>query len=259
MSSCSPWFKQRDKQLLLKIFSSTYVMSTHRLNVAQREKRATDLTTKRSAGEIPAVLYGHHVAPQMLWVKYLDFERLYREAGESSLVEIAPTGGKPVNVLVHDVQRDPVSNRFIHVDFYQVKMDEEIEADIPLEFVGEALAVKGLGGVLVRSLDELSVKCLPKDLPHSITVDISVLRTFDDAIAVGDLKLPAGVALNEAADTTIATVAPPRSEAEMASLDEKVDLDVTKVEGVVKETPAAEGEADTGKETGKKEEKKEGK
>lgn len=232
-------------------------MSSPILTATLRQKSSADLPRMRQTGHIPAILYGNKVAPAMYWVRYLDFDKLYKTAGESTILELAPESGKAVNVLIHDVARDPETDRYIHVDFYQVNMTEEIEADVPLEFVGESPAVKEQSGILVRSLDEISIKCLPKDLPHSIRVDISSLKTFDDQIKVSDLPLPAGVKLDEAGDTVIATVDRPRSEAEMAALDEKVEMDVTKVEGMVKEEAPAEG-ADAGKDSAPAE-KKEGK
>lgn len=227
-------------------------METIQLIATTRTETGKALLKLRAAGFIPAVRYGHDEKPVSLSVPALDFSKAYRMAGESTLVELILDGKKGSNVLIHDVQTDPLSGRFTHIDFYQVNMSEEIETDVPLEYIGESEAVKAHGGVLVRSLDEVKIKCLPKDLPHSLTVDIARLKTFDDHIKVADLVLPKGVEMLEALDTTIALVTPPRTEAEMSALNEKVEMDVTKVEGVVKETPEAapaEGEA-------KKEEKK---
>jgi large subunit ribosomal protein L25 len=219
-----------------------------KLNVTARTETGKALEALRQNDLIPAVLYGHDVEPVTLSVNYLDFSRALKTAGESTLIELSLEGKKPVNVLIQDVATHPLSGRFLHVDFYQVNMKEEIETDVPLEFVGESAAVKALSGVLIRSLEEVKIKCLPSDLPHALQVDLSKLATFDDAIKVGDIVLPQGVELLDDAETIVATVAAPHTEAEMEALNEKVEMDVTKVEGVVKETPAAEGE--------KKEEKK---
>lgn len=228
--------------------------ATITLNVQGRAETGKALEKLREAGNIPAVLYGHDVQPVSLSVNYLDFSRAFKTAGESTLIELALDGKKPVNVLVHDVATHPLTGRIMHIDFYQVNMKEEIETDIHLEFIGESEAVKALSGVLIRSLEAVKVRCLPSDLPHALTVDLSQLATFDDAIKVKDIVLPKGVEMLDDIETVIATVAPPRTEAEMASLDEKVEMDVTKVEGVVKETP--EGAAPAAAEGEKKEEKK---
>ncbi len=219
-----------------------------KLNVTARTETGKALEALRQNDLIPAVVYGHDVDPVSLSVNYLDFSRAFKTAGESTLIELSLDGKKPVNVLIQDVATHPLTGRFMHVDFYQVNMKEEIETDVPLEFVGESAAVKALSGVLVRSLEEVKIKCLPSNLPHALEVDLAKLATFDDAIKVGDIVLPQGVELLDDAETIVATVAAPRTEAEMEALNEKVEMDVTKVEGVVKETPAAEGE--------KKEEKK---
>lgn len=192
----------------------------------------------RKEGMVPVVMYGHKIEPKNLWVQALEFGKIYAAAGENTILEVMVDGGKGVNVLIQDTQVDPLSGRVAHADFFQVRMDEEIEAGIPLEFVGESPAVKELGGMLVKSLDEVEVSCLPADLPQTIQVDISVIKTFDDHIKVRDLKVSSKVKIVSESDTTVALVLPPRTEAELAALNEKVDADVTKVEGVVKETPA---------------------
>lgn len=226
-------------------------MAAITLQAVVREQAQKDLHRQRQAGMIPAVMYGHGSAPRMFWVKYLDFSKLYAAAGESSIVSLVTGQGQPANVIVNDVQADPLTGRFSHIDFFQVRMDEKLETHVPLEFVGESPAVRESGGILVKTLEEVEISCLPNDLPHSIAVDISVMQTFEHQIKVKDLALPAGVAMLTEADTTVALVEAPRTEAEMAALDEKVEGDVTKVEGVVKETPAAEGAAPAAAKTDK--------
>lgn len=226
------------------------------LTVTKRTETGKALEALRTGGILPAVLYGHDVEPVSLSVNYLDFSRAFKTAGESTLLELVLDGKKPVNVLIHDVATHPISGRFLHIDFYQVNMKEEIETDVPLEFVGESAAVKALSGVLIRSLEEVKIKCLPSNLPHALEVDLARLATFDDAIKVGDIVLPAGVELLDDAETIVATVAAPRTEAEMEALNEKVEMDVTKVEGVVKETPEGAAPAAGDKKDAKKEEKK---
>lgn len=227
-------------------------MDILKLNGLERKESGKALAELRASGLIPAVKYGHGKDPVNLAVRYIDFAKLYKAAGESTLVELSFDGKKAVNTLIHDVQVDPLSGRFTHIDFYQVNMDEEIETDVQLDFVGEAPAVKAHGGVLIRNLDAVKVKCLPKNLPHSLTVDLALLVDFDSQVKVADIPLPTGVEMLEPAETIVATVMRPRTDAEMSSLEEKVEMDVTKVEGVVKETP--EGAAPA--EGAKKEEKK---
>jgi len=228
-------------------------MAALQLTVTMREKVSSfKLNHARKAGKIPAIMYGHGAEPQMFWVDFLTFSKVYAVAGESSIISLAPDKGKVANVIIQDLAHDAMTSRISHVDFFQVSMDEELETRVPLEFVGEAPAVRELGGILVKTLEEVLVTCLPKNLPHSITIDLSVLKDFTTHIQVKDLVLPEGVKVLTDELTTITLVEAPRTEAEMAALDEKVEVDVTKVEGVVKEvdatTPAPEEK--------KKEEKK---
>lgn len=185
---------------------------------------------------IPAVMYGHKIASQNLSVNYLDFKRVFDKAGESALIELE-TGDNKVNVLVHDIQTEPMSGKISHVDFFQVNMKEEVETEISLEFVGESPAVKELGGVLMKNLDAIMVKCLPADLPEKYEIDLSKLATFDDVIVVKDLPVSEKIEIMIDPETVIASVQEPRTEEELSELETKVEEDVSKVEGVIKETP----------------------
>jgi large subunit ribosomal protein L25 len=158
------------------------------------------------------------------------------------------------NVIIYEIQTDPLMGNHIHADFFQVRMDEEIEKEVELVYIGEAPAAKELGGVLVKSLDEITVKCLPADLPSEITVDISSLKTFDDHICIKDLDISSKIKIDIDDETVVALVSPPRSEEELEGLSQKVDADVTKVEGVIKETDVAEGEVDKKEDKGEKKE-----
>ena len=210
------------------------------LSAEERKKGKGKNHLLRKDGRIPAVLYGRGLDSEALSVSFLEFSRIYSQAGENTIIELALSSGKKSSVLIYDVAIDPLSGRYIHADFYQVRMDEEIEANSPLMFIGEAPAVKALGGVLVKALDEVGVSCLPAALPHELSVDISALTTFDDQIRVSDVVVPEGVRVTDDPQTVVALVERPRSDEEMAALDSKIEADVTKIEGVVKETPASE-------------------
>ena len=219
--------------------------SSIQLSAEDRAGARTNLAGLRKSGRIPAVLYGHGDPSRSVSVSFLEFSRVYKAAGENTIVELALPAGKPVNTLIYEVQLDPLSGRFLHVDFYQVRMDEKVEASVPLVFVGESPAVRGLGGVLVKALDEIEVSCLPGNIPHELSIDISTLATFDDQIHVSDIAIPEGVEVLSERDAVVALVERPRSDEEMAALETKVEADVTKVEGVVKETaPAPEKKAE---------------
>lgn len=214
------------------------------LSAEERAKEGMSLFSLRKSGRIPAVIYGRGFESRSVSVSSLEFSRVYRSAGENTLVELTLSSGKPFNVLISAIELDPMSGSFLHIDFHQVRMDEEIEANIPLVFVGESPAVKSEGGILVKALDELGVSCLPAHLPHELSVDISVLATFDDQIRVSDIAVPAGVKVLDDPETVVALVERPRSDEEMAALDSKVEADVSKVEGVVKEAPVSQDKSE---------------
>ena len=232
-------------------------MADIKLVVAPREKMSgSKLVAARKGGKIPAVLYGNKRAPQMLWVDFLTFGKVFSVAGESSIIALDIEGGKKASVIVQDMAHDAMTNRVAHIDFFEVSMDQELEARIPLEYIGESPAVREQGGILVKTLEEVTVSCLPKDLPHTITIDLTTLKDFATHVQVKDLVLPKGVRVLTDALTTIVLVEAPRTEAQMAALDEKVEADVTKVEGVVKEVDANTPAVAEVKKEGKKEEKK---
>ena len=215
-----------------------------------RKETGKKVKKYRQDGLVPAVVYGKKIPSRNLWVDLLEMEKVYSRAGENTIIELDVKGGKKVNVLIHDIQVNPLSENFSHVDFFQIRMDEKIETEIPLEFTGEAPAVKELGGVLVKNMDDVPVSCLPADLPSMLEVNIEKLKTFDDRFKVSELSVSEKVKILLDSETIIALVSPPRSEEEMAKLDEKIEEDVTKVEGVEEEVK--EGEEAKEKETEEK-------
>ncbi len=203
----------------------------------------------KEEGMIPAVIYGHGIEAKSLWISNVDFLKMIKKSGESTIIELNIDKDKnPHNVIIHETQKDPVSGNFIHADFFKIKMDEAIEVEVELEYIGESPAVKELGGVLVKNIDEVTVKCLPAYLPSKIEVDISSLKTFEDHICIKDLKISDKVTLSADPETVVALVSQPRSEAELSELSEKVEADVTKVEGVVKPEASEEGDKKNDKE-----------
>jgi len=196
----------------------------------------------REKGLIPAVVYGHGFSSQNLEVEYLAFQKIYELTGGSELVDLQIDEREPIKVLIYDVQTDPLKDRFIHIDFYKVKMTEKIAAEIELEFVGTSSAQKELGGVLVKNLDKIEVKCLPQDLVHKIEVDISSLKTFDETVCVKDLKVPYQIEVLNKEDEVVARVMPPRTEKELEELEEKPEEKVEEIEKVEEKEKEVAGE-----------------
>lgn len=196
----------------------------------------------RRTGLIPCVLYGHKIDNANLAVDSSEFGKVYRKAGETTLIDLEIDGGKTQKVLVQDLQVDPLSGRVIHIDFNGIDMSQKLEVNVPLKIIGESPAVKELGGILVRTLDELKVRCLPADLVHEIEVNISSLVSFGSHLRVKDIQLPKGLEAVQDANETVITITEPRSDAELAALTEKPEADVEAVKVIEKEKKVAEGE-----------------
>lgn len=213
----------------------------HTLAAEPRTELGRRAKQVRLSGKIPAVMYGHGLEPKAIQVKRSDFRNIYRDAGTSSLIDIAVEGEAPVKALIQDVQVHPVSLEPSHVDFHLIRMDEKVTVDVPLAFVGESKAVKELAGTLVVPKDTVEVECLPADLPREIEVDLSALDTFDDAITVGSLKLPKGVAVLDDPEEVIANVSRPLTEEELKKLEaEAAPVDVTAIKTEAEEKKATE-------------------
>jgi large subunit ribosomal protein L25 len=181
----------------------------------------------RETGVIPAELYGHGTENLHLGVKRSAFLKVLREAGESSIVNLA-VEGKKYPVMIHDVVRDPVSDEIIAIDFYKVRMDERIKVKVQLHFVGEAPAVKDKGGVLMKAVHELEVEALPAKLPHAIEVDLKTIADIGASIRAKDLSLGEGVKVLVNPETVIATVTERRAEVE--EVKPEISVDDVKVE-----------------------------
>lgn len=198
------------------------------LKVQKRESLGKKAAALRGEGLIPAELYGHGLQNIHLSVPVKDFRKVFAAAGESSVVTLE-VGSEKVPVLVYDVQYHPISGEVAHVDFYQVRMDEEIETAIPVEFLGEAPAVKAHGGILVKAMQEIEVEALPGDLPSSIKIELSSLDEIGKSIYVKDLQVGERVKVLVSPETVVATITAPVEE-EVAP-PAPVDLSAIKTEG----------------------------
>ncbi|MCG2809066.1 MAG: 50S ribosomal protein L25 [Candidatus Portnoybacteria bacterium] len=203
------------------------------LLVKMREGTGRKNEKIREQGFVPAVLYGREVENLLLAVDEQDFKKIYEKAGASALVKLKiDNGGKEDErvVLIQDAAKDVVSGKVIHIDFNQIKMDEETEVEIPLVFIGESMAVKSEGGVLVKNIQSIEVKALPQNLPKEIEVDISIIKTFNDNIRLKDLKIPENVKVTANLEEIIASVVPPRTSAELEGLEQTPTESVEEVE-----------------------------
>ena len=248
-----------DKIIKLEIMPT--IQHKIELNAQNREVLGSGVKKLRRDGYIPAVLYGKGQESIPLQVSVKDFDKALKEAGESTLVYLSVdlvkspngnhgAGGQTYPTIIHDVAKDTLTDEILHADFYKVRLDEKITADVQVVFTGESPAVKDLGGIFVRNVNELEVEALPQNLPHELTIDISVLKNFGDKITIKDLKQGLGTLaelVTEDDDAIIAAVQEPMSEEELkASLEEPTagveDVEVIKKE---KEEEVAEETTET--------------
>lgn len=211
---------------------------TFSLTVETREKRGKQLTELRSEGKIPAIMYGPKEEATAISVDKIAFEKLFKQTGESSVIVLKGLA-KPKEVLVHDVAFDARRGGIIHVDFYAIEEGKEITVDVPLEFVGEAPAVK-LGGTLTKVLHEIEVTCIPGNLPQHIDVDVSSLDDFEKRIYVKDLTIPKGVTVENDPEDIIALVQAVEEEVEEPVA--QVDMAAIEVEKKGKTEEAADAD-----------------
>ena len=206
----------------------------------------------RKAGRVPMIYYGKGVTPVNFSADYQDFRRIFKKAGRSAIVTISNEDKKEFNVLIHEIQYEPISDDMMHVDLIAVDMNKPITTEIPLLFTGISPAVKDLGGVFVQNKNKVQVECLPKDLVREIEVDISSLVDFHSAIAVKDIKAPNGIKVLDNGSINVATVAAPRAEVEETPV---AAAEATPAEGAAAPAEGATAAAPA-KEEKKKEEKK---
>jgi len=211
------------------------------LNTVLRTVTGKSLDKVRSEKFIPAVLYGHNLKESMLLqVQTAQFEKAYRQAGENQVVELHGEGDKVYNVLIKAIQIDPVRRDIIHTDFLAIDITKPVEVELPIHFTGESPAVKIIGGSLVKNLDSVHVRCLPKDLLPFVEVSLDSLKTYEDVLSISDLKLPATMTILNDEEEMIATVVPPRIEVEVAPVVEAA------AEGEAGAAPAEAGDKKAG-------------
>jgi large subunit ribosomal protein L25 len=178
------------------------------------EKRSLDkkATSLRAQGLLPGVVYGPKQEPMPVVLSKKEFDKVFKDAGESTIIELAGLGA-PVSVLVKDVDFAATKGGIMHVDFYAVDMKQKITTMVPLELIGEAPAVKN-GGVLNHVLHEIEITCMPADLPSHIDVDITGLQNIHDMIHVSDLTVGTGVVVETGAEEIAVIIGEPAEEEE---------------------------------------------
>lgn len=185
-----------------------------KLSVSPRVVLGKKVNALRRRGILPGVVFGGDAASLPVELEQHTFELGYRRWGNTTLLSLSLDGGE-IPALIHDVSRDPVSGRMLHVDFARVSLTEKTHADVPLHFVKESPAVKTLGAVLLHALSEVTVEAFPQDIPRSIDVDLSGLQEIDDEIFVRDLRVdPTIIQITNDPDELVVKVIPARVEEE---------------------------------------------
>lgn len=221
------------------------------LTVEPRDSKIKPATL-REAGKMPVVFYGPKQKSTSGTVSMVDFIKVYKKAGESSVV-ILKEGNNEHEALIHDLDVHPVTGAPRHADFYVIEKGKKVKVNIPLIFEGVSPAVKDKAAILVKVARELEIEAAPKDLPRELKVDISSLVEFSSTIMAKDIKLPAGVTLVSGPEEIVASVSEAKEEVEEVK---PIDMSAIEVEKKGKEAnPAAEGEEAPAAEA-KKEEKK---
>ena len=209
------------------------------LTATKREETGKASRRLIEEDRMPAVVYGPKHAAEHISVSLPEFKKVLRDAGESTVIEL--TGlGSPVQVLIHEVDRDPVTTNPRHADLYAIEKGAKVEVAVPLSFVGESMAVK-LGANVVKVMHELPIEAEATKLPHEIEVDITALAEVGDQIHVKDLKLPAGVEATVDGEEVVALAQEVEQEPEEDTTGEP-DMDAIEVEQKGKEEGGEEGD-----------------
>lgn len=205
---------------------------------AEKRDVSAKLDMIRKTGKIPAVFYGKKEASTPISIDKRDFDKVWKEAGESTVVTLETPDGEKES-LISDVDIHPLTGEPRHADFYVFEKGHKVTVELPIEFEGVSPAVKEQGGVLVKVLHDLEVEAMPKDLPSHIIIDISVFKNIGDQILAKDLRLPPGVSLTDNSEEVVALVSEPKEEKEEESAP--VDLSSIEVEKKGKEEEPEEG------------------
>lgn len=185
------------------------------LKAMKREKTGKETAKKlRKAGFIPAILYGKEIEPIAFALSYSEFEKVYnRYKGEAVIYTLEISNGEVLRkqAILKEYQRHPVTDKFIHLDFQAIEEGHTVELEVPIEFVGKPVGITK-GGILEIMIHELTIECLPKDIPDKITVDISHLD-IGDSLHVKDIKVPENLKIKDHPEETVATVVAEEAEA----------------------------------------------
>jgi large subunit ribosomal protein L25 len=216
-------------------------MADIQLSVKPRQVVGKKVAALRRQGVTPANVYGRNLESKAVEVETAVLTHLLRSAGRNVIIDLRIEDEKsPRPVMLRGLQRDPVTSRILHVDFYQVSLTQKMRSEVPLVLVGKAPAVAELGGILLQNVDSIMVEALPGDIPVHVEVDVSMLARFDDAVHVRELPIDlTKVHVMTEPDVVVAKVAAPR----LAAVEEEEAAAEVAAEAVAEAPAAAEEEA----------------
>lgn len=218
------------------------------LEASKREITGKEVRFLRRNGITPVNLYGHGIDSSHLQVDTKELQQTLVRAGKTDLVSLKIADSKtPKKVLVREIQKNPLTEELLHVDFYQVKMTEKIKAEVPLVFIGEAPALKSKNTSLLRLVDSLNIEALPDALPHNFEVDVSNLEHTDQAIYIKDIILSDGVTLLSDPEQMVVKVAETRRAVELEAEAEAAEAEA-EGRGEVVEEVTEKSESESGPE-----------
>jgi large subunit ribosomal protein L25 len=193
-------------------------------------------------GKLPAIVYGHNTEATPITLDRLEFQKVYIKSGRTHLVDLVLEGDRTEKVLVREIQTHPRRLGPIHVDFYQVNLQEKIEVEVPVRLTGESAPVKRGDADILQPVHSIRVECLPSDIPESFEVDISALEEIEMELRVSDISVPKGVTVLEDAEDLVVKIVHKR--------ELKIEEEIPAAEAVVpaEGEAAAEGEAPAGQE-----------
>ena len=225
------------------------------LAIEKRDMKASSADRVRQTGKMPAIFYGPKETSTPVTVSLVEFNKVWKKAGESSVIILKDASGHEHEALIYAVDVHPTSGVPRHADFYVIEKGKKVKVAVPIIFNGISPAVKDKGGILVKVLRELEIEAAPRDLPHEVTVDISTLVELTDVIVAANIKLPANVELKINPEDVVASIA--EAKEEVVEAPAAIDMSAIEVEAKGKEVK--EGEEGAAPAAEAKVEKKEGK
>lgn len=219
-------------------------MAVKRPQLKAEERKVLGKKVKKLRREslLPGNVYGNGLNSYALQVKLPEFEAVYKEVGDTGLIDLA-YDGKTKPVLVKNLQRNFANHTLLHVDFYQVNMKVKVKATVPVLLVGEAKAVTDKVGLLLQSVTDVEVESLPDSLPENVEINVEHLAEIGDQVTVADLTAPEGVEILTDPSQTIAKVN------ELVVEEPEPEEPAEGEEGAEGETAEGDGEAKEGGET----------